>query len=99
MAILDPKFKRLTTSNVDKAPRKAGVYALYAGRTLVYLGHASGRADTLRSRLRTHLGAVNAGATRYKREVCEEPEARCKALLAEHVAANGVLPTGNARKR
>ena len=38
MAILDPKFKRLSAPNVDKAPRKAGVYALYAGSTLVFFG-------------------------------------------------------------
>lgn len=99
MAILDSKFKRLNAPNVDKAPRKAGVYALYAGSTLVFLGQAAGRTDTIRSRLRAHLGVAAMGATRYKREVCEDPGSRCAELIAEHVAAHGGLPAGNARRR
>ncbi|HVG94000.1 MAG TPA: hypothetical protein VND21_06100 [Planctomycetota bacterium] len=95
MAIDDRKFKRLTLENVNRAPRKQGVYALYAHQTLVFLGLASGRAETIRSRLRAHLDGLAQGVTRYKREPSTVPQARLKELLAEHVAAHGALPVQN----
>ena len=95
MSISDPKYKRLKLENVDRAPRKRGVYALYDDRTLIFLGKASGKADTIRSRLRSHLGASPKGATRYKREPSAEPEARLETLLEEYSAAHGKLPRGN----
>jgi hypothetical protein len=98
MAIDDRKFKRLKVENVDKAPRKPGVYALYDDKALIYLGRAAGKTDTLRSRLRTHLGAQPDGATRYKRELSEEPDARLKALLKEYTVAHGKPPRGNFAK-
>lgn len=99
MPIDDRKFKRLTLANVDVAPLKRGVYALYAKRELVYLGHAVGKGDTLRSRLRTHLAAAAHGLTHYKRETSMQPKARLKALLDEYVAANGHPPAQNAAKK
>ncbi len=96
MPIADPKFKRLTPKNVDRAPLKRGVYALYADRTLVFLGQALGGGDTIRSRLRDHLSSKPQPATRYKREPSPTPKARLKKLLQEHVAAHGSLPTQNA---
>ena len=95
LSIADEKFKRLKVENVDRAPRKRGVYALYEDRTLIFLGKASGKADTIRSRLRSHLGATPKGATRYKRELSSDPEARLASLLAEYTAANGAPPRGN----
>jgi hypothetical protein len=95
MAIEDPKYKRLKVENVDKAPRRRGVYALYDDKALIYLGRAAGKSDTLRSRLRSHLDASPAGATRYKRELSAEPDARLKVLLKEYTAANGRAPRGN----
>ena len=95
MSIIDPKFKRLKLENVDHAPRKRGVYALYDDKNLIYLGKASGKADTIRSRLRSHLDASPEGATRYKREPAKEPDARLKSLLVEYSAAHGHLPRGN----
>ena len=95
LSISDEKFKRLKIENIDRAPRKPGVYALYEDRTLIFLGKASGKADTIRSRLRSHLGALPQGATRYKRELASDPEARLASLLAEYTAANGGPPRGN----
>jgi hypothetical protein len=94
MPISDRKFKKLTVANVERSPRKAGVYGLYAGKTLVYLGGASGP-ETIQSALRAHLDAPPSKATRYKRETSASPDARLKTLLAEHVAARGRPPVGN----
>ncbi len=99
MPIDDRKFKRLTLANVDVAPLKRGVYALYAKRELMFLGHAAGKGDTLRSRLRAHLSGATNGLTHYKRETAMQPKARLKALLEEYVAANGHPPAQNAAKK
>lgn len=102
MPISDLKFKRLTAENVARAPRKPGVFALYADRTLVYLGSAVGPEQTLRSRLLQHVDQGQAtanGATRYKREATAEPEARLDTLLLEFRDAHGGnLPRGNSAR-
>ena len=96
MTITDPTFKVLTAKNVERAPRKRGVYALYKDSTLVFLGKAVGEKDTIRSQLRGHLAAPPKGATRYKREPTKQPGPRLEALLKEHLAAHRKLPVGNA---
>jgi len=96
MPIADSKFKRLTLANVDRAPRKRGVYALYSDdKTLVFLGSAAGKADTIRSRLRAHAEAPGSAGMRYKREPAPSPMVRLKKLLQEHFAKYGALPSGN----
>lgn len=95
MAISDERFRILNLRNVSRSPRKRGVYALYAGRDLLYLGMAGGGDDTLRSRLRAHLGEQAHGVTRYKRELSREPQARLQELLDEYVARYGALPAQN----
>jgi hypothetical protein len=96
MPIADRTFKRLTLQNVNRSPKKRGVYALYEDKTLVFLGHAAGHADTIRSRLRAHLRGKPKSLTRYKREPSKTPEARLKALLKEYLSAHGRPPTLNA---
>jgi hypothetical protein len=95
MAISDERFRRLNLRNVQRAPRKRGVYALYADRVLLYLGMAGGGEDTIRSRLRTHLGGQAHGATRYKREPSPEPQVRLQVLLDEYASRYGCLPAQN----
>lgn len=98
MPIADPKYKRLTAENVERAPQKSGVFALYDHDVLVYLGLAAGQTDTLRSVLKGHVGTPGAGptrATRYKREASGEPQARLDLLMAEFVAAHGARPRDN----
>ena len=82
MPIADRSFKKLTPENVARAPRKPGVYALYAQSRLVFLGSASGE-ETLRTALQSHLQAPPSKATRYKREPSRQAAKRLKALLAE----------------
>jgi hypothetical protein len=96
MPIDDRAFKKLTLENVNRAPRKRGVYALYAEKALVFLGQAVGKSDTIRSRLRGHLRAKGAAGTRYKRELVSNPKERLKALLEEYVKAHGRPPAQNA---
>src|SRR5512143_3988420 len=96
MPIADRKFKRFTLENVNRSPRKKGVYALYAKSTLVYLGQAAGHGDTIRSRLCDHFAAGDRSVTRYKREPAVKPQVRLKKLLEEHVASFGHLPARNA---
>jgi len=43
-----------TNENVEKAPEKHGVYALYDGNTIIYNGRAAGEGVTIRSRLKDH---------------------------------------------
>src|SRR5437016_12778486 len=89
MPITDRTFKRLTLENVNRAPKKRGVYALYADSTLIYLGQAEGKTDTIRARLRGHLGSTPKAATRYTLELSPTPKARLKTLLEEYVTAHG----------
>jgi hypothetical protein len=96
MPIDDRAFKKLTLENVNRAPRKRGVYALYVEKAMVFLGHATGKTDTIRSRLRGHLRTKVAAGTRYKRELAPNPRERLKVLLEEYVKAHGRPPAQNA---
>jgi len=89
-----------TKDNVDKSPRKAGVYALYAGGVLIYYGRALGGTATLRARLQSHQagqeGTSTQTATHYRREKCADPVAREQDLLKEFsLKHDGALPSCN----
>jgi hypothetical protein len=92
MTIADQNFRRFTLENVRRAPRKGGVYALYAKRTMLFLGVATGGGDTIRRRLKAHLAKGVGGATVYKREPSDSPAERMDVILAEHIAAHGAPP-------
>lgn len=93
------KTYRFTRENVDNAPEAAGVYGLYHGEDLIYVGSAAGRTATLRSRLQDHFsgrrGPCTQNATCYKREITASGAARAKELLAEHLTYRRTLPRGN----
>jgi hypothetical protein len=62
-------------SCVRHAPSEPGVYALYAGAELVYVGSTDDeKGETLRSRLREHWdhARYSEGVTHYRREVIKE---------------------------
>ena len=90
-----------TEDNVEKAPDKPGVYALYDGDELIYIGRAMGEGVTIRSRLQDHKsgreGPCTKGASHYKRALTPSPAAREKALLIEYRKAKGELPRCNER--
>ena len=88
--------------NVNRAPEKHGVYALYDGSTLIYIGRAAGDGVTIRGRLQSHFrgdeGNCTKQATRYRREVTESATSRERELLEEYQGSHGgKLPRCNER--
>jgi len=77
---------------VEGAPDDSGVYILYRGSRVLYIG----RADSIQARLREHLdGAVcecSRRATHYSWEIVLQPRLRELELLQEQRAAGGLPP-------
>lgn len=87
--------------NVDKAPNEHGVYKLYQGDELIYIGRAVGIGVTMRTRLQCHFrgdeGPCTRQATTYERLACADPSAVEAQLLSEFRRLTGRLPRCNAR--
>jgi hypothetical protein len=85
--------------NLSNAPDVAGVYALYSGDGLIYIGRAQGGSTTIRSRLKDHKagrdGRCTQSADSYKRETCSNPALRERELLQEYKNTYGKLPRCN----
>lgn len=88
-----------TDKNLDNAPDVAGVYALYDGNLLIYIGRAQGGQTTIRTRLKDHKsgreGRGTQAASTYRREPCTNPVARERELLQEYQRQYGRLPRCN----
>lgn len=89
----------LTPGNVALAPALPGIYLLYRGHRLIYIGVAP-RGATIRGRLREHLlgdGARGTGsATEFDYEVSREPFALYEHYLSVYIdATGGLLPDCN----
>lgn len=86
--------------NLNNAPETGGVYVLYSSGSLIYIGRSRGGTTTIRSRLKDHKsgreGPCTQSADTYKRESCNNPNAREVELLNEYKWANGKLPRCNA---
>src|SRR5262249_8193064 len=97
MPISGKRYK-FTKENVDKSPRKPGVFALYEEDTLIFIG---GAADgvTLRSQLQGHqAGRAGVGtrrATHYRREGTSASVTREIELLPGVKASLGGRPPDN----
>lgn len=97
MPIRNPKY-RLTRAMVEGAPEEAGVFALWEGDELIYLGRTSPGA-TIRGRLAEHLEQrceCTRRASHYSWELSLRPEARELELLREFSAQFGRVPKCNA---
>jgi len=85
-----------TKTNVDRSPAKPGVYMLYSGETLIYVGSSEA---SIRSRLQRHRsgeeGRGTAGATHYDRLTCSDPLEMEASLLRAHKRQYGKLPRCN----
>ena len=72
---------------IADAPDHRGVYVLWSGGVALAVGHAHGGADTIRSRLASHLshgGASGvASVTHYSWQLCTEPRERAAQLERE----------------
>ncbi len=86
---------------VDQAPDEPGVYGLYQGDDLIYIGRAEGGLSItiIRARLKSycegHRGPNTEHATHYRREVSRDPVARQRKLLQEYEQQYGRLSRCN----
>lgn len=87
-----------TEDNVNRSPDSPGVYFLFDGNELIYIGQSE---ESIRDRLQSHLegydGPCTQNATHYMREVCSDPVAREEQLLREFKRQHGRLPRCNER--
>ena len=90
---------KFTKKSVDAAPEEHGVYKLYDGDELIYIGRADGKGVTIRSRLQSHFrgdeGRCTEEATSYEREVTEGAKYWEDKLLADYKKAHGKYPRCN----
>jgi len=98
LPIRNPKY-RLTRAMVEGAPEEVGIFALWEGDELIYLGRASPGA-TIRERLEEHLERrceCTTRASHYSWELSLRPDARELELLREFTAQFGRVPKCNAQ--
>lgn len=71
---------RFIEAMIADAPDHKGVYILWSGTVALAVGHALGGADTIRSRLLSHLSHESASGignvTHYSWQLCAEPRKR-----------------------
>lgn len=83
------------------APNENGVYLLYEGDELIYIGRAVGAFVTIRSRLQAHWrgdeGACTQRATAYGWHICPDGSQLEADLLAAYRQTYGRLPRCNSR--
>jgi len=85
--------------HVGEAPAQPGVYLLYRGHRLIYIGLAAAGA-TIRERLRDHLrgadGTCTRSATEFEYEASEDPIVLYRHYVAVYLGTTaGVLPECN----
>ena len=88
-----------TEMNIKRAPARAGIYALYGDREVIYYGHALGGHATIQSRLKDHIAGrdrpCTRGAKTFSWEACPDPGARAAALLTDFEQLHKSLPRCN----
>jgi len=93
MAIRSPKWL-VITALVTLAPDTPGVFELWDGDEIVYVG-ATRRTETLRTQLESEVAAHAAEATHFSWEITFHPEARIQQLLAEFEREHHRVPRFN----
>ena len=100
MADFDKTYP-FTTENINNTFNEHGVYVLFDGGEIIYIGRAAGERVTIRSRLHDHKsgreGPCTKGASHYARERTSNPVARERELLGQHRREHGKLPRCNDR--
>jgi hypothetical protein len=96
MGILEKKWP-LSAAVVEHAPEEPGVYALWQGAELIYVGRtlANGIKGCLLEHLAGRASHCTRDATHYSWEISLWPTLRESELLAEFVAANKRRPRCN----
>lgn len=89
---------RFNDDNIDHAPKVSGVYILYNGPQIIFIGKATGT-KTIRSKLQAHRrgdeGPCTKHATHYRRELTPSPVSRERDLIREYASMYGRLPSCN----
>ncbi len=93
-----PRYS-FATAAIKNAPEHPGVYGLFVGAELVYVGHADGPGNTIRACLTRHFdglhGDCTMNATRYVWEASSSPFERAIALLRQFRERHGRDPRGH----
>ncbi len=89
MAIFEKKWS-FAAAVIEHAPQEPGIYALWEGEEMVYLGRAvtGGIQAALREHLEGRRGACTKQATHYSWEISLWPTLRESEVLAEFFAAH-----------
>ena len=91
--------KIFNRNNVDNAPARRGVYALYRGSELLYIGRGGTLTSNIRTRLQAHFagkeGSCTKRANRFKIEITASPRTRERRLLQDYLDKYGELPPCN----
>mgnify|MGYP005663467815 CR=1 FL=1 len=98
--VLTGEVFRFTEDTIRLVPARKGVYALYRGNELIYIGRAE-QEGGLKAELLVHLLGKNTctrHATAYRFEVCDNPREREEKLLQAYKSAHYELPCCNAMK-
>lgn len=99
MPIRTKKY-RFAMSLVQYAPEETGVYALWHGDEMIYVGRAAEKAQGIQHCLIEHLqgsrGVCTAKATHYSWEICLLPAVREAEILREFREAHHREPRCNA---
>ena len=82
---------------IDLAPEESGIYGLFDGFELIYIGVANrDMGQSIRACLLRHqhgtLGNCTINATSYSWEISYQPKERQTEVLEHHVQANGSDP-------
>jgi len=90
---------RFDDDSIGFAPEQEGVYALYQGNELIYIGKAE-PGDSIKSRLQKHLSGADMctrTATAYRYEVCDNPRHREELYLQIYKVSYLKLPRCNSQ--
>jgi hypothetical protein len=98
---INGNLQAFSREDIGQAPDEPGVYGLYRGDDLIYIGRAEGGLSitTMRARLKSHCegyrGPNTEHPTHYRCEVSRDPVARQRKLLGEYEQQYGRLPRYN----
>jgi len=98
--VLTGEVFRFTEDTIRLVPARKGVYALYRGNELIYIGKAE-QEGGLKAELLVHLlgkDRCTRNVTAYRFEVCNNPSEREEYLLQAYKLDYYELPCCNAMK-
>ena len=89
---------RFNDEDIAHAPERSGIYVLYSGPQIIFIGKASGT-STIKSKLLAHKkgyeGPCTRHATHFLRELSSSPANRERDLLQEYKSIYLRLPACN----